>query len=187
MNRVLRRNVDLNPNINDKIKVSNCALAAKEGETEFSKGSNSSVLSSIVFSGNRNERETKIKISAISDELKSLYKSGSQIVIKMDIEGAEWGILRDQATLQSLHTHKVKMLLAVHPGFHRPHKKIFPGINRVSFEIWRMKNFIESYRLFTELSKVATVKRTNLNPVINAKMFAAMCLADYLEFIIDFN
>ena len=187
MNRVLRRNVDLNPNINDKIKVSNCALAAKEGETEFSKGSNSSVLSSIVFSGNRNERETKIKISALSDELKSLYKSGSQIVIKMDIEGAEWGILRDQATLQSLHTHKVKMLLAVHPGFHRPHKKIFPGINRVSFEIWRMKNFIESYRLFTELSKVATVKRTNLNPVINAKMFAAMCLADYLEFIIDFN
>jgi len=187
MNRVLTRNVNLNPNVNEKIKISNCALAAKKGEIEFSKGSNSSVLSSIVFSGNRDERETKIKISAISDELKSLYKGGSQIVIKMDIEGAEWGILRDHTTLESLNTYEVKMLLAVHPGFHRPHKKFLPGINRFSFEIWRMRNFIEAYNLFSGLSKVATIKRTNLNPVISAKMFAALCLAGYLEFIIEFN
>jgi FkbM family methyltransferase len=187
MNRVLSRNVNLNPKISKKIKVSNKALAAKNGETEFSKGSNSSVLSSIVFSGNRDERETKIQISAVSDELKSLYKSGVQIVIKMDIEGAEWGILRDHTTLQSLHTHKVKMLLAVHPGFHRPHKRVFPGITRVSLEIWRIRNIIESYKLFSALSKVATIKRTNLNPVVNAKNFAAMCLAGYHEFIIEFN
>jgi FkbM family methyltransferase len=187
MNRVLTRNVELNPKINKKIRINNCALSAKKGETEFSKGSNSKVLSSIVFSGNRDERDTKIKINAISDELNALKRSGSQIVIKMDIEGAEWGILRDPVTVQSLHKHSVIMLLAVHPGFYRPHKKIFPGVTRVSFEIWRIRNFIESYKLFTGLSKVATIKRTNLNPVISAKMFAALCLAGYLEFIIEFN
>jgi len=187
MNRVLTRNVNLNPNINKKIKISNCALAAKKGETEFSKGSNSSVLSSIVFSGNRGNRETKIQISAVSDELKLVNKSGSQIVIKMDIEGAEWGILRDHTTLQSLYTHKVKILLAVHPGFHRPHKKVSPGITRFFFEIWRLRNIIEAYKLFSALSKVATIKRTNLNPVVNAKIFSALCLAGYHEFIIDFN
>jgi FkbM family methyltransferase len=187
MNRVLRRNIELNSELSKRIKVSNDALSSKKGEIEFSKNSNSNVLSNIVFSGNRSERDTKVKVSAISEVLGQLDTGAEQILIKMDIEGAEWGILRDQTSLQSLSLHKVKMLLAVHPGFHRPHKKFMPGINRVSFEFWRLRNYVEAYKLFLDLSKVATVKRTNLNPVISARMFAVLCLAGYLEYVIDFK
>jgi FkbM family methyltransferase len=187
MYRVLRRNVELNKELSKRINVSNYALSAKKGEIKFSKNSNANVLSNIVFSGNRSEPDTKVSISAISDELNQIDTGLEQILVKMDIEGAEWGILRDQTSLQSLSLHKIKMLLAVHPGFHRPHKKFMPGINRVSFEVWRLKNYIEAYRLFLSLSRVATIKRTNLNPVISARMFAVLCLAGYLEYVIDFK
>jgi hypothetical protein len=105
----------------------------------------------------------------------------------MDIEGAEWGILSDQLTVQCLAKHRAKMLLAVHPGFQRPHRKTLPVISRIFFEIWRLRNYLEAKRLFRTLVPYADLRRTNLNPIPNAKVFASLCLVGYHEFVIDFK
>ena len=187
MFRVLSRNVSLNLNLNNKIVLSNNALSATSGEIEFSRGSNSKVLSDIVFSEIHKNSNRKIQVKALSEEVDKVHRDGTQLVIKMDIEGAEWGILSDADTLRSLQSHGAQMLLAVHPGFYRPHKKLFPGFNRLSLEIWRTRNYFEARRFFSKLEKFAKVKRTNLNPVINSRMFAVMCLAGYHEFVINFG
>lgn len=187
MFRVLSRNVKLNPDLNQRILLSDTALAAKHGEIDFSRGSNSRVLSDIVFSEAHKYSDKKVKVNALSDEIEKIHGNKTKLVIKMDIEGAEWGILSDESTLDCLHKHNAKMLLAVHPGFYRPHKKLFPGFNRLSLEIWRLRNYFEARNFFSKLERYASVKRTNLNPVINSKMFAVMCLAGYHEYVIDFE
>lgn len=187
MNRVLRRNVNLNEHIKAKITVSNSALGVRDGEIDFAKGSDSKVLSDIIFAEIHKDSTAKIKVVALSDELNSVNQKDTRLVIKMDIEGAEWGILSDKKTLQSLHSHSALLLLAVHPGFYRPHRKFFPGLTRISFEIWRARNYFEAKRFFSEIIKYATVKRTNLNPINNPKNFAFLCLAGYHEYVIDFG
>lgn len=187
MFEVTKRNVFLNASSPGKVTLINRALAAQDGVLNFSKGSNSNVLSDIVFSGNRSEDEKKIAINSISTEITQIHIDHSRLIIKMDIEGAEWGILSHEPTLEILAKHKAKLLLAVHPGFHRPHKKIVPIINRALFEIWRAQNYFEAKRLFTKISRFGTVKRTNLNPISNPKTFAGLCLVGYHEFIIEFN
>jgi FkbM family methyltransferase len=186
MFRVLGRNVKLNPDLNTRILLSETALAAKNGEIDFSRGSNSRVLSDIVFSEAHKYSNKKIQVNALSEEIEKIHINNTKLVIKMDIEGAEWGILSDEDTLGCLQKHGAKMLLAVHPGFYRPHKKLFPGFNRLSLEVWRLRNYFEARRFFSKLGRYASVKRTNLNPVINSKMFAVMCLAGYHEYVIDF-
>jgi FkbM family methyltransferase len=187
MNRVLRRNVNLNEGIKSKITVSSSALGARDGEIDFAKGSDSKVLSDIIFAEIHKDSTAKIKVIALSGELNNVHQKDARLVIKMDIEGAEWGILSDKKTLQSLHSHSALLLLAVHPGFYRPHRKFFPGLTRISFEIWRARNYFEAKRFFSEINKYATVKRTNLNPINNSKNFAFMCLAGYHEYVINFG
>lgn len=187
MYRVTKQNVSLNAFSVGSVTLINRALAAKDGELSFTKGSNSNVLSDIVFSGNRSEENLKVAINSISSEVAKIHNVGTKLIIKMDIEGAEWGILSDLPTLRTLAEHQATMLLAVHPGFHRPHKKIAPVIDRLFFEIWRARNYFEAKSLFTKLSQFATVKRTNLNPISNPKMFAGLCLVGYHEFVIEFN
>ena len=187
MFRVLSRNVHLNPSIKNRIMLSDNALSVKDSEIDFSRGSNSKILSDIVFSEEHKNSNQRIQVKALSSEIEKVHLSGTQLVIKMDIEGAEWGILSDEITLRALKSHSAKMLLAVHPGLYRPHKKLFPGFNRISLEIWRLQNYFEARRFFSKMANFASITRTNLNPVPNSKMFAEMCLADYLEFVVNFG
>lgn len=187
MFRVTAKNVSLNPNAKGRVELINSALSANEGELNFSKGSNSQVLTDIVFSGNRSEDSFKVAINSISDEISRIHKDGSPLVIKMDIEGAEWGILSDPESLKTFANHKAIILLAVHPGFHRPHKKIAPVINRTLFEIWRAQNYFEAKNLFSNISQYASIKRTNLNLISSPNVFAGLCLVGYHEFVIEFK
>jgi hypothetical protein len=105
----------------------------------------------------------------------------------MDIEGAEWKILSDDDTLAALNRHSALLLLAVHPGFYRPYRPFFKGIDRIRVSLWHKENQRESRNLFRKLDEVSSVYRTNLNPIISAKQFALLVFAGYHEFVIDFN
>ena len=126
-----------------------------------------------------------ISIVALKNELNKA-SSTEKVFIKMDIEGAEWRILGDEDSLKSMKKVNATMILAVHPGFYRPHKKLFRGFNRISLEIFRIRNFLESFRTYKNVSQYATIQRTNLNPVNNAYLFALLITAGYHEFIVEF-
>ena len=125
---------------------------------------------------------------SLSELLNDIHQNSKRnVVIKMDIEGAEWQILKSQSTLRALRGHNAMLLLAVHPGFTRPFKKIIRGIDRINLFIFRLRNLADALKLFNDLSSVAKIYRTNYNPVINKIEFTALVLGGYHEFLVDFS
>jgi len=186
--KVLEKNVEINNFAKTKVNLHKYALSNQNGEMNFSAGSNKKVLSDIIFSGSDEFRNSRIEIKSIIEEIDFVHENSSQqLVLKMDIEGAEWKILSDRNVIEKLSEHSAIMLLAVHPGFYRPFKTIAPGFNRISMEIWRMRNYRESKALYKLIAEFGNIYRTNLNPIKNSRVFALLALLGYHEFVIDFQ
>jgi len=182
---VLKRNIDLNEAVTNRVEIVNSGISNTDFLLDFSKGADSTVISDIVVGHKEKDMVRSIPILSLSSQLERVLPS-EKVFVKMDIEGAEWRILGDRDCLRSMKKVNATMILAVHPGFYRPHKKYFRGLNRLSLEIFRLRNFLESLRTFKNLSEFATIQRTNLNPVNNAYIFALLITAGYHEFIIEF-
>jgi len=185
---VLTKNVDINKHINKRITIVNAAISNQEYSIKFKKGNNNQILTSIVFTGHENTEANEVTVLSLLEELEYFHTDMSRtVVLKMDIEGAEWKILNDEKTLQGLAQHKAIMLLATHPGFYRPFKRITRGLDKFRYAYWKQKNFLESRKTFRLLSKYATVKRTNLDLVNTDTSFAKLINAGYNEFVLDFK
>lgn len=186
--KVAEKNFSLNPALLNKIKLQNIALSSESGTTEFGTASDNTVLSSIVTAGGGSHETNVIKIeSLVSELIKRHNDPNRKLIIKMDIEGAEWKILQDQKCLNELKAHKAMLLLAVHPGFYRPFTRGFWAFNPIRYKLWQLRNYRESLHTYEMLSGRATIKRTNLNPIQRGRVFAALILVGYHEFIVDFN
>jgi FkbM family methyltransferase len=183
---VLQRNIQENSSLQKLVTLDPAAVSDKADEIYFDLNSNPEILSSILFSNNQRQK-TRVKVRNLADEISSFHQDSTRIlIIKMDIEGAEWKILRNNEVLKILNQHKVRMLLAVHPGFARP----IPRIARYTLFTrapWLIQQIIDSISFYSKISHFAKVHRTNLNPVINRYKFALLVIAGYHEFIIDFS
>jgi FkbM family methyltransferase len=187
MYNVAKNNISLNDDISVKIKLVNKAVSSEPGALRYQPEADSNVLSSIVFSGEKIFGSEMISVLSLSQELDQIHRdSNRNVILKMDIEGAEWRILSSVSTLASLNRHKSLLLLAVHPGFHRPFRKKLRGFDRIRVGLWHYKNFKESEKLFDLLSKHASISRTNLNPITSRKVFSGLILFGYHEFIVNF-
>jgi FkbM family methyltransferase len=186
MYKVLENNLNLNPDLKKNVKLFNSGISNILSSIEFNAKADSSIFSSIVV-GNNTSKGKVVAINPLSSEIVKVHQdSKKKLVIKMDIEGAEWRILNDIETLITLKNHGATLLLAVHPGFYRPHKKIFKGIDKISISIWHFRNYRESVKTYKKIIKYGNVFRTNLNPIRNARIFATLILGGYHEFILEF-
>ena len=181
---VLKRNIEINKEFSSLIHLNHSAISIQQDEIEFAMGSNPEILSDILFR-HQDFKKTKTKVVSLSKELGKLAKIDSALIVKMDIEGAEFIILNDESTLIELSKYESKLLLAIHPGFNRVYEKSRIH-KKISEKRWRIKNISESKKLFRNITKYATVYRTNLNPVNNDDVFSRLVDAGYHEFILDF-
>jgi FkbM family methyltransferase len=185
---VVARNIELNLDLAPRITLHKKAISAESGTIKFRKDEDSAVLSSIVFTGHSESTEIEIEKISLNEEIENFHQNRSRtLILKMDIEGAEWGILKSEEILKSLSLHKSTLLLAVHPGFYRPFAPKMKGLDNIRRAIWHKRNFSESLRVFTLLNKFGITRRTNLDRVRNKNQFAALILGGYYEFIIEFN
>lgn len=182
---ILSQNVELNQTLSEKIKLKNVGISNFTTKIEFSGRTDKSIFSSIVV-GNDKKSGPLIDVLSIDEELESINSQKDRIVIKMDIEGAEWRILNDESVLKVLKLNRATLLLAVHPGFYRPHKKIFKGIDRLAITLWHLQNYFESLRTYSKIMRHGSISRTNLNPVRNKHFFAMLILGGYHEFVLKF-
>lgn len=185
---VLDKNIDINKEIKKWITLVNSALSTEKNLIKFKKGDNNEILSSIVFTGHENTEPNSVAVLSLIEELDYFHTDPSRkLVLKMDIEGAEWRILNDKRTLEALSRHKALMLLATHPGFYRPFKRKVRGLDKFRYAYWKKKNFLESINTFKILSEYANIKRTNLDLVNTDKGFATLINAGYNEFVLEFK
>jgi FkbM family methyltransferase len=187
MYRVAKKNISLNGDVSANIQLVNKAVSSEAGILIYRAEANPSILSSIVFSGKEISDSEVISVLSLGEELDQIHRdSNRNVVLKMDIEGAEWRILNSASTLLSLKKHQSLLLLAIHPGFHRPFRKKLRGLDRLRVGLWHYKNFRESVKLFDLLSEHASIYRTNLNSVTSRKVFGGLILFGYHEFIVNF-
>jgi len=184
--RVFRRNLELNNELLSSVSLYNKALSDTNTVIQFNSETDASILSSIIFS---NERISSglVEVSSLVDEIDRFHEDLTrQIVIKMDIEGAEWRILSSRAVISSLNSHRAKLLLAVHPGFTKPIPRLANHflITRIP---WLVAQFVESVQLFTGINSYAEIQRTNGNTVSNKFKFALLIAAGYHEFVMAFG
>jgi len=182
---ILSRNVELNQVLSKKIEVKNVGISNSVTKIEFSERSDKSIFSSIVVGHNKKSGQL-IDVLSIKEELDFINPQKNKIVIKMDIEGAEWRILNDESVLKALKLSHATLLLAVHPGFYRPHLKLIKGFDKISLVLWQVRNHFESIRTYKKLAPYCEIRRTNLNPVRNSRIFATLVFGGYHEFILRF-
>lgn len=185
---VTKRNIDLNPEIKDLIILQNKAISTKRGSLNFSVDQDPEILSEIIFTGLAQKSSHAVDVLSLSDEIKEFHLNTIRnLIIKMDIEGAEWKILRSVEVLKTLREHRATLILAVHPGFYRPFKRKLRGLDRIRVQIWHLQNYRESKQVFNIITPYTEIYRTNLNPVRSANQFAKLISAGYHEFILDFR
>ena len=183
---VAKKNIELNPRFRNKISIHNYAISSENGTLEFRRSSDEEVLSDIVFTGLANEK-IEIKVIKLSDVVNDFHTSGKRLVIKIDIEGAEWKILKDSETLDVLFKHRAIVLLAIHPGFHRPVRSRRLIVKTIQKLFWQVLNAFEVYNVFKSIFKLASVKRTNLDVIKAPKKIVMLMFGGYFEFILEFG
>ena len=184
----LTKNALLNKSIGSPIQLFNQAVSSKSGFLDLNVSEPSRILSPIVFTNWQSK--SKVEIVGLTEIVKSLQSEllkNLKIVIKMDIEGAEWESLRDSATLRILKTTQSTLILALHPGLQRPPKSISSTIGRLRFYWWNIRNILDSWFLFKRVPPYCLIYRTNLNQVRRPSMFCLLVLAGNHEFVFSFG
>ena len=182
----LASNLKLNPDVRELVELKKAGVSIKNETIRFGRGEDRNILSDIVIDDQNENREIIVEILSLSDELISLSRKGKKIIVKMDIEGAEWKILNDENTLEALQSVKATMLVALHPGFYR---KTLPNpftTNSLLRNYRRIQNLFDSIKCYEKLTQYGSVKRTNLDDVPNKYRFALLVLAGYFEFVVEF-
>jgi FkbM family methyltransferase len=182
----LEQNILQNSILKELVHLDPSAISDQDTEIYFDVNASPEILSSILFSDEKTPK-TKVNVKNLAKEISLFHQNLSRkLIIKMDIEGAEWKTLSNSEVLEELHLHKALMLLAVHPGFARPMPK-FAQQFLVLRTPWLIRQILDSIELYSRIDKFSKINRTNLNPVSNKYKFALLVIAGYHEFIIDFN
>ncbi len=169
-----------------RIDLRNQAISNHDGKLFFGNLADRRVLAEI--SNDMDEQQSEfVQITSLANAIEEFHNKQSKLVIKIDIEGAEWRLLSDTPTLQTLQKNKALVLLAIHPGFYRPYRNLPLGLTIVSKKFWQFQNLVTAYFYFQKIMKFAKVYRTNREKVRSPKKCVLLMFGGYFEFILDFG
>lgn len=186
---ILAKNVSLNPSVEKTVSLVKGALGVNTLIlTDFEK--KHPTLTPIVFNNSPRSDLGSVQVYSIHDlmeridQQKIAYK---KILIKMDIEGAEWAMFQSSNFLNFCTSRSILILLAVHPGLDRPYKdKDNFALHLCILAIWRIRNIFQLIAFFRKINQVSRIYRTNNQIVTKLHEFVSLCMGGYHEFIIDF-
>ena len=183
---IAKAHVNSNSDIASQIFLQNKAISNYSGILEIGNSSNPKVLASISDDQPLSNQLSKVPIVNLIDEIDTFHRKEHQLVLKIDIEGAEWQLLYDREVLDNLVLHNALILLAIHPGFNRPFKVLPFGLTAISKKYWQLQNLLVAYRFFQQALKLATIQRTNLDKIQTPKKCILLMFGGYFEFILNF-
>jgi FkbM family methyltransferase len=183
---IARAHIACNAEIIERVTLRNKAISSKPGTLELGRNVDSKILSSISNEEPTDLKTATIEVVSLIDEIDSFRRNDNKLVIKIDVEGAEWKLLSDKNTLEGLSRHEALVLLAIHPGFNRPFKVLPLGITLLTKKFWQLQNLFIAYFFFRRLLKIATIQRTSLDKIHSPKKCVLLMFGGYFEFILNF-
>jgi FkbM family methyltransferase len=157
---VLESNLEANNFFNGNVKSVYSALVSKKDRKRKFGGNAKNV-----FPHEFSESET-----IFAETIKNL----DNLIIKMDIEGAEWPILQDKNTLKLLLDSNSLFFLAIHVGFHSD-KRNSSFISKFKFRIGVIHELITFIKLCLKFKYVHEINSGNLTitSFLRKRMFSA--------------
>ena len=185
-----RRNLEANPKLERLISLKSVAVTSRRNLEVNVKNNYAKILTPIV----RGEKYQyfNVEVAPIEDEIDfwiSMARTNNlKIVLKMDIEGAEWPMLLDRNVLESIKKTSGLALVALHPGGHRPFVIGRPYFRKVRHLIFRFRNWKDAKSLYFLASEIGVkIKKLDGTVISHSRIFARLLDAGYYEFIFDFN
>lgn len=185
---IAKTNISLNPELEQKITLQPFAVSNETRYIQESQTIQSTILSSIT-QGDSSQFSYPLYVKSLVTIIEEAHHLESEnLVIKMDIEGAEYKILQDSKVIECLANHKAVLLVAFHPGFSHPIKKSKIRIARISRQLffW-VRNIIEILKIIRILPETLKILRTNQTPIRRRRNIILLILGGYYEFIFDFS
>jgi FkbM family methyltransferase len=185
---VAAKNIALNPTLNEKISLQSIAISNETRVIQARQPIEPKILSSITHS-DISEFDYPLHVKSLITVIQEVQPSDNEVlVIKMDIEGAEFKILQDPKVIDCLANNKAVLLVAFHPGFSHPMKKSSIKLVRFCrrFQYWA-RNVLEILSIIQLIPKDVKILRTNQAPVGYKKDIVLLLLGGYNEFIFDFS
>lgn len=179
----LKKNIDCNPKVREQIVSKQSIVSNIEKSAVALHDQVGLSISSIVYPENLGEVSSVVDLrKEILDNCKVLYP-----LVKLDIEGAEYMLLRDKELLQILQEKSAIVILAIHPGFFRPMSKRKKLLTlKLNKFVFIFRNYIDNYKLYKNLVSYCTVKRSNDVEVLSAHKFCTMAAAGVYEYNLYF-
>lgn len=185
---VATENIGLNPTLNEKISLSPMAVSNETRIIQERQPIESKILSSITHA-DVNEFSYPLHVKSLITVIQEIDPLENEVlVIKMDIEGAEFKILQDPKVIECLVNSKAVLLVAFHPGFSHPMKRSRVKLVRICRRIhYWVRSILEILSIIRLIPKDVKILRTNHAPVNYKKDFLLLILGGYYEFIFDFS
>jgi len=183
--QVLERNIHLNPSIIRKTSIYQAAISYYNGSILLARNKSNEVISEIVIDNTDMKIQSAIDVLSLKDILQDF--NSLNIFMKIDIEGAEYTLLNDLETLDQMSKSNVIALLALHPGFLRPYSSPPKTFGIIERGLWRARNMEDNFRLFNNITKYASVFRSNEAKVTSAGKFTLLAASGVFEFIVKFG
>lgn len=174
----LRRNIALNPDLHGKTEIVHALVVS-------SKSQEGDEISDFFTSGASGPLE------GLSDSVKRIsmrnlfHRVGSDVrtVIKVDIEGAEFNLLRDVKLLSELKARNSVMYLSLHPGFLTPLR----NKSKLARLVWSAKATLEVTDLYFRLRRYSLIKNNKGTVELGLVGILRHLIRDSRDFQINFH
>lgn len=182
----LAQNIKLN-DASDQVEIWEFALSDHDDSIYFNADSDPKVISSISVTGGEAYRDHEVKVRAIDRVLSELSLPCRQdVLMKMDIEGAEYRILSSPRSMSAISGHCSKLLFSLHPGFtfkqHRSKlRQLFFSAPR------RVMIFRNNLKIFRVMSGFGTLEIYGLRKVSNPLVFATLVRHGLHDWVLTFR
>jgi FkbM family methyltransferase len=185
---IAKTNIGLNPKLSEKIILKPFVVSNETKYIQATQPIEPKILSSITHKDS-DEFSYPLHVKSLVDIIDEIHPLESEnLVIKMDIEGAEYKILQDSKIIECLANHKSVLLIAFHPGFFHPIKKSKIKIVRIYRKVFFWgRNIFDIYRIIQLIPSNTKILRTNQTPISNRRDLILLILGGYYEFIFDFS
>ena len=181
----LSQNLALNPGLVKLVTLRKAIISTREGEYSLTNAVGHSI-SSIVFDP-ENSKEEKVSEVLLVNEINTFFKKGKNLVLKVDIEGAEYKIFQDLDLLNLLQELNAEVILAIHPGFFRPIGNRNSKFWHLRHVLFVFRNMVDNFLFYRTLTRVALIYRSNKVKVSSPTKFAIMAAVGVFEFYLIFG